>query len=121
MKTITYLSIALVVLMCTGTMLPSVTAASAGAGSEVHFIVADDNDRAEFKTVGAHDRYLLMGFNSTPVILDITDEADPFILFGYEEFDVNGEVGAYLAYPGQAVCVAVGFDSIVEIDAIHLN
>ena len=120
MKTITFLSVVLAMLMLTGTMIRSANA-SGSAGSEVHYIVADEYDHAEFITVGDYDRYLLMGFNSTPVIMDITEEEDPFLLFGYEEFEVNGEVGAYLAYPGQAICVAVGFDSIVEIDSINLN
>ncbi len=120
MKNVTYLLIALGVFIFSACLAGRVQAAGA-AESEVHYIVADENDRAEFTTIGDSDRYLLMGFNSTPIVMDVTDEEDPFLLYGYEEFDMNDEVGAYLAYPGQAVCVAVGFDTVVEIDAIDMN
>lgn len=78
-------------------------------------LVAGEDDVLTNHVLAADTHYILMGFSTTPVVLDITSTLTPRVLLG-ESLGEEVPFGVYLTLQNDATLYAAGDEAITEID-----
>lgn len=90
-----------------------------GADSgEIYYAVADEDGTSRFVTTDTAARYLVIGFDSEPVLLEVSDENEPKWVTGFTSIETVEDQGAYLESDVASSFVATGINEIFEVTTI---
>lgn len=85
---------------------------------EIHYVVADVNGEGRFDTTDEAARYLLIGFDSAPVVLELSDETAPKLVIGYTPIETAADQGVYMECAVAGTFAAEGIMNMVEVTKI---
>ena len=90
-----------------------------GADSgEIYYVLADEDGTSRFVTTDTAARYLVIGFDSEPVLLEVSDENEPKWVTGFTSIETVEDQGAYLECDAASSFVATGINEIFEVTTI---
>jgi hypothetical protein len=81
-------------------------------------VVADEDGTSRFVTTDTAARYLVIGFDSEPVLLEVSDENEPKWVTGFTSIETVEDQGAYLESDVASSFVATGINEIFEVTTI---
>jgi hypothetical protein len=85
---------------------------------EMYYVVADEDGTSRFVTTDTAARYLVIGFDSEPVLLEVSDENEPKWVTGFTSIETVEDQGAYLESDVASSFVATGINEIFEVTTI---
>ncbi len=85
---------------------------------EMYYVVADEDGTSRFVTTDTAARYLVIGFDSEPVFLEVSDENEPKWVTGFTSVETVEDQGAYLECDVASSFVATGMNEIFEVTTI---
>ena len=85
---------------------------------EIYYAVADEDGTSRFVTTDTAARYLVIGFDSEPVLLEVSNENEPKWVTGFTSIETVEDRGAYLESNVASSFVATGINEIFEVTTI---
>ena len=83
---------------------------------ETHYISVNVDNTANFSATEEAANYVVVGFETAPVVLDVSDAKQPKILFGYQNVDVDGEIASIIHLEGASDIFACDSSEIIDLE-----
>ena len=91
-----------------------------GEYNDITILVADEAGMINHDVKYAASAFLLLGFDSAPLLLDITDPAAPIYIAQYQKLQTPLDNGALLVLDSGSSIFACGEDLIIDVASIDL-
>jgi len=91
-----------------------------GNYSDITILVADQTGVINYEVEYAASAFLLVGFDSSPLLLDITDPGAPVYIAAYQEIQTSLDMGALVAMDSGRNIFACGENQLIDVVEIDL-
>ena len=87
---------------------------------EAEVVIAEETGLLAMQAGQEDGFFLLVGFDSEPLVLDVSDTKAPVLLTGYSILDIGSELAAYVSLTADSSVFASGLNQVVEISFIEV-